>query len=223
MEFIHQCLEWLVVLCNFILKIDQYLEVIIKGYGVLTYFILFLIIFCETGLVITPLLPGDSLLFAAGALSARGLLDIRLLFVLIASAAILGDMVNYAVGRYFGVHLFKTESRFLKKDYIARTHRFLEKYGNKAIVFCRFVPIIRTFTPFVTGFGQMNYLKFMTYNIGGGLAWTAIFLAAGFFFGGIPVIRSSMTVTILIIIGLSLIPIMIELYKAQKRQKSSCC
>ncbi len=217
MEILHQCWDFIFFLINFVLKIDQYLELIIKDYGLLTYLILFLIVFCETGLIVTPILPGDSLLFVAGAIASRGLLDIKLLLLLIASAAILGDMVNYSVGRFFGVHLFKNQSRFLRKEYIDKTHQLFEKYGNKAIVICRFVPIVRTFTPFVAGFGQMTYSKFMFYNIAGGLAWAVIFLLGGYFFGGIPVIKQSLTLTIMGIVALSLIPIAYELVKARKR------
>ena len=189
---------------------------IIKDYGVLTYAILFAIVFCETGLIVTPILPGDSLLFVAGAIASRQLLDIRLLIVLISAAAILGDMVNYSVGRWFGVQLFKSESRFLKKSYIERTHKLFEKYGNKAIVLCRFVPIVRTFTPFVAGFGQMNYAKFMFYNISGGTAWACIFLLGGYFFGDLPFIKQSLTLTIVAIVALSLVPIYFEVFKARR-------
>jgi membrane-associated protein len=204
---------------NFVLKIDQYLEMIIKDYGVLTYLILFLIIFCETGLIVTPILPGDSLLFVAGAIASRGLLDVRLLILLIAVAAIIGDMTNYAVGRFFGVRLFKNQSRFLKKEYIEKTHKIFEKYGNKAIVICRFVPIVRTFTPFVAGFGQMNYGKFMLYNVLGGLSWALIFLLGGYYFGEIPVIKKSLTLTIIGIVLLSMVPMFVEIVKARRASR----
>lgn len=217
MEIIHQFFDFIVFLINFILKIDQYLELIIKDYGVLTYLVLFLIVFCETGLIVTPILPGDSLLFVAGAIASRGLLDIRLLILLIASAAILGDMVNYTVGRFFGDRLFKNESRFLKKSYIDKTHILFEKYGNKAIVICRFVPIVRTFTPFLAGFGKMTYPKFMFYNVTGGIAWTLIFLLGGFYFGEIPIIKRSLTVTIFVIIILSVLPMIIEIIRARRK------
>lgn len=193
------------------------MEVIIKNYGTMTYLVLFLIVFCETGLIVTPILPGDSLLFVAGAIASRGLLDIRLLILLISFAAIIGDMVNYTVGRLFGVQLFKTESRFLKKSYIEKTHTLFEKYGNKAIVLCRFVPIVRTFTPFIAGFGQMHYGKFMVYNIVGGTAWALIFLLGGFYFGELPVIKQSLTLTIIGIVFLSMLPMFIEIFRAKRR------
>lgn len=223
MELLHQFLDLVFFLFNFVLKIDQYLEIIIKDYGALTYLILFLIIFCETGLIITPILPGDSLLFVAGAIASRGLLDIRLLFLLITSAAILGDMVNYTVGRFFGVSLFKRKSRFLKKEYIDKTHAIFEKYGNKAIVLCRFVPIVRTFTPFIAGFGQMHYGKFMTYNVVGGISWAVIFLLGGYYFGEMPFIKNSLTLTIIGIVILSCIPMIVEIIRAKRRRKNPTC
>ncbi len=217
MELLHQFVDFAYFIIHFVLKIDVYLENIIRDYGVLTYVILFLIIFCETGLVVTPILPGDSLLFAAGAICARGLLDIWALFALVSFAAILGDMVNYSIGRFFGARLFKEQSRFLKPEYISRTNRFFAKYGNKAIVLCRFAPIVRTFTPFVAGFGKMHYAKFMNYNIIGGISWAAIFLAAGFFFGNLPIIRSSLTLVLIGIAVLSVIPMLIEMYRMRTR------
>lgn len=220
MELLHQCLDFVYFMVNFVLKIDQYLELIIKDYGALTYLILFLIVFCETGLIVTPILPGDSLLFVAGAIASRGLLDIRLLLLFIASAAIIGDMTNYTIGRFFGVSLFKRESRFLKKSYIEKTHKLFEKYGNKAIVLCRFVPIVRTFTPFIAGFGQMSYGKFMFYNVVGGIAWSVIFLLGGYFFGELPIIKKSLTLTIIGIVFLSMLPMFIEIWRARRYQKT---
>jgi membrane-associated protein len=208
--------EFIFFLFHFILKIDQYLGAIVKDYGVLSYFILFLIIFCETGLVFTPILPGDSLLFAAGALCGRDLLNFKLLTILVIVAAVLGDTLNYTVGKYFGEKLFKENNRFLKKDYIDRTHAFYDTYGAKAIIFCRFIPIVRTFAPFIAGFGKMHYLKFMTYNILGGILWAVIFISGGYFFGDLPVIRESLTLAVMGIIFLSLLPLLFEIMKKFK-------
>lgn len=213
MDIIFSFFDFFVFLFQFILRIDQYLETIILNYGVLVYLILFLIIFCETGLVVTPILPGDSLLFAVGAFSARGLLDLKLAMSLIIVAAILGDTVNYLLGKSFGVYFFSEKSRFLKKSYIDRTNRFYEKYGNKTIVFARFVPIVRTFAPSIAGFGRMNYSKFMTYNVVGGIVWTVMFTLSGYFFGEIPVIRESLTLMIIGIIVLSVLPLVFTIGK----------
>ncbi len=202
---------------HFILKIDVYLETIVQDYGTTTYGILFLIIFAETGLVVTPFLPGDSLLFAAGALAGRGALEIGTLFAIVIVAAVAGDTVNYAIGKFFGEKLFRDQSRFLKKEYIERTNRFYERYGAKAIIFCRFVPIVRTFAPFVAGFGQMNYGKFTLYNVSGAILWSVVFLTAGYFFGDLPVVRKSMTMMILGIIVLSVLPLVYEVYKARRQ------
>lgn len=223
MELIYQFADFIYLLFDFIFKIDQYLELFIQDYGTLTYLILFAIVFCETGLIVTPILPGDSLLFVAGALASRDLLDIKLLFGLLVSAAILGDMMNYTIGKYFGLKLFKSNSRFLKKEYIDQTHELFEKYGSKAIVYCRFVPIVRTFTPFVAGFGQMSYRKFMFYNIFGAFSWCLIFLSAGYLFGEIPVVKKSLTLMILIIIAISVLPIVFQLLKqrAMKKKKDT--
>ena len=208
LEILLQSVDFFVFLFQFILKIDKYLETIILNYGVFVYVILFLIVFCETGLIVTPILPGDSLLFAVGAFSARGLLDFPLVVVLIMTAAILGDSVNYFVGRKFGAFFFREHSRYLKTSYIDNTNRFYEKYGSKTIVYARFVPIIRTFAPFIAGFGKMNYSKFMIYNVFGGIAWTLIFTLFGFFFGELPIIRESITMMTLGIIVVSVLPLL---------------
>ena len=218
MELFTHAYEFIIFLFHFILKIDQYLDVIVRDYGMLTYGILFLIVFCETGLVVTPILPGDSLLFAAGALSARGAINLHYLVLLVIVAAILGDTVNYTIGKYFGERLFKGRSRFFKKSYLDKTHHFYEKYGNKTIVFCRFVPIVRTFAPFIAGVGKMNYLKFMSYNIVGGMAWAMIFVYGGYFFGNVPVIRESLTLMIIVIIAVSLMPIAVEIVKSMRKR-----
>lgn len=206
-------------LIDFILHIDEHLADIIAQYGTWTYAILFAIIFVETGLVIMPLLPGDSLLFAAGAFAARGVMDPFVLFVLLSIAAILGDSVNYAIGRSIGPRAFTGESRFLKKKYLDRAHEFYEKYGGRAIVFARFVPIVRTFAPFVAGAAQMTYSKFLLYNVAGGVVWIALFVFAGYFFGTIPAVERNFELVIFGIIGVSVLPMIYEYIKA-KRAKS---
>jgi membrane-associated protein len=193
------------------LHLDVHLYAVIQQYGVWTYLILFLIIFCETGLVVTPILPGDSLLFAAGTFAASGALDPAWLFGLLSVAAIAGDAVNYAIGHFMGPKVFTQEdSRFLKKEYLDRTHQFYEKYGGKTIIIARFVPIVRTFAPFVAGVGSMSYGRFASYNVVGGIAWIAICLFAGYAFGNIPVVKENFTLVILAIIFISILPGLIE-------------
>lgn len=194
---------------DFILHIDKYLGIIIQNYGFLVYFILFLIIFCETGLVVTPFLPGDSLLFVAGTFAAADFMNIFYLFVILGVAAVFGDSLNYSIGNYFGAKI-SSENKWIKKEYLDKTHDFFEKHGSKAIVMARFVPIIRTFAPFVAGIGKMRYSKFLFYNVFGGILWVSIFLFAGFFFGGMPVVEKNLNYVILGIIFVSLIPIIYE-------------
>ena len=196
---------------DFILHIDEYLGAIIQNYGLLSYLILFIIILCETGLVIAPLLPGDSLLFITGTFAAAGFLNVFYLFIILAMAAILGDNLNYFVGNYLGGKLIGR--KWIRKEYIERTHGFFEKHGNKTIVLARFLPIIRTFAPFVAGVGKMHYPKFLFYNIFVGILWVSIFLFAGFFFGGIPVVEKNLNYVIFGIVFASLIPIMYEFLK----------
>jgi membrane-associated protein len=198
------------------LHLDQHLSRIIADYGVWTHLILFLIIFAETGLVVTPLLPGDSLLFAAGTFAALGDLDLWLLVVLLIGAAILGDTVNYWVGAWIGPRAFSGNVKFLRKDYLDRTHAFYEKYGGLTIILARFVPIIRTFAPFVAGVGAMSYPRFITYNIVGAVLWVGLFVPAGYFFGNIPAVRKNFTLVILAIIALSVVPIALEAIRARR-------
>ncbi len=212
--------EFLKMIIDFIIHIDVHLSEIIRSYGVWTYLILFLIIFCETGLVVAPLLPGDSLLFAAGTFAARGDLNVFWLFLLLSVAAILGDTANYWIGSYLGPRVFHKEKvRFLNKEYLERTHRFYEKYGGKTIIIARFVPIIRTFAPFVAGIGSMTYGKFISYNVAGGILWIGAFAYAGYFFGNIPMVKRNFTMVIFAIIILSVMPGVIEFikHKMQKR------
>jgi membrane-associated protein len=200
------------------MHLDKHLDVIIRTYGVWTYLLLFIVIFCETGLVVTPLLPGDSLLFAAGTFAALGSLKVELLYILLAAAAIGGDTVNYWIGHYVGPKVFyKEDVRFLNKKYLDRTHEFYEKHGGKTIILARFIPIIRTFAPFVAGIGRMTYGHFITYNVLGGLVWIAIFLFGGYFFGNIPVVKDNFTLVIMAIIFISVMPMMIEFLNQRYR------
>ena len=203
------------------LHLDQHLGQLISQYGTWTHLILFLIVFCETGLVVTPFLPGDSLLFAAGALAANenSGLNVVLLFILLALAAIIGDTVNYGIGHAIGPRAFQGNIRFLKKEYLDRTHQFYEKHGGKAIVIARFIPIIRTFAPFVAGIGSMTYGKFIVYNIGGGIAWTAFFIFFGYIFGNLPIVKDNFSLVVIAIIVLSLLPPVFE-YIQSRREKS---
>jgi len=196
---------------DFILHLDVHLVEIFHQYGTLTYAILFLIVFCETGLVVTPFLPGDSLLFAAGALAAGSALQIRILLVVLFIAPLLGDQVNYWLGRILGGKLpFSEDARFLKKQYLDKTHSYYEKFGGKTVIIARFVPIVRTFAPFVAGIGKMHYLKFISFSIAGALLWVGSFLLGGYYFGNIPVIKKNFTLTVMAIILISLLPGLIE-------------
>lgn len=210
-------MELIQTFIDLFLHLDQHLTWVFENYGLWTYLILFLIIFCETGLVVTPFLPGDSLLFGVGALAAGSSLNVGWLFILLSIAAIVGDAVNYWIGYKIGSKLLQREdSRFIKKEYIDRTHRFYEKYGGKTIIFARFVPIIRTFAPFVAGIGRMSYWHFAVYNVVGGLVWISAFLYAGYFFGNIPVVKKNFTLVILGIIVVSILPGVIELVRARR-------
>jgi len=198
------------------LHLDQHLSRVIADYGVWTHLILFVIVFAETGLVVTPFLPGDSLLFAAGTFAALGSLDLWLVVVLLVAAAILGDTVNYWVGAWVGPRAFGGNIRFLRKDYLDRTHAFYEKHGGKTVILARFVPIIRTFAPFVAGVGAMSYPKFITYNVVGAVLWVGLFVPAGYFFGNIPAVRKNFTLVILAIIALSVLPIALEAIRSRR-------
>jgi membrane-associated protein len=201
------------------MHLDKHLGSVIQSYGIWTYLILFLIIFCETGLVITPILPGDSLLFAAGAFAARGDFDVLWLFILLTIAAVAGDTLNYWIGSYMGPKIFHKEKvRFLNREYLDRTHQFYEKHGGKTIIIARFMPIIRTFAPFVAGIGKMTYFHFISYNVIGGIVWIAAFVFGGFFFGNIPVVKRNFTLVIMAIIILSIMPGVIEYLRHRFRK-----
>jgi membrane-associated protein len=213
-------MDIIIYLIDFFIHLDKYLPLIIQSFGIWAYVIVFLVIFCETGLVVTPILPGDSLLFALGAFAAQGALNIEVLFILLCVAAIAGDTVNYAIGNYIGPKVFHYEdSRFFKKEYLLKTHQFYEKHGGKTIVIARFMPIIRTFAPFVAGVGAMSYSKFILFNISGGIAWVCLFLLGGYFFGNIPSVKSNFTFVIIAIVIISVLPGVFE-YWRQRRNNS---
>ncbi len=213
MEYLVSQIRWL---WDFLLHVDVHLNEIILQYGTGTYAILFLIVFCETGLVVTPFLPGDSLLFAVGAFSAAGSLQVELIAMLLFVAAVLGDALNYSIGSYLGPRVLTDKHRFFKKEYLLKTEAFYEKYGAKTIIIARFVPIVRTFAPFVAGVGRMSYAKFAVYNVVGAFLWVAIFVGAGYFFGNLPAVRKNFTLVILAIIVISVLPAMIEIWRNRK-------
>ncbi|MFM7767266.1 MAG: DedA family protein [Bacteroidota bacterium] len=213
MELIH-------FLIDFILHIDDHLGEIIQNYGLWIYAIIFLIVFCETGLVVAPFLPGDSLLFATGAIIAaqpEAGLSFWVMYWVIFVAAVIGDTTNYHIGKYIGEGVFKRESKYIKKEYLDKTRAFYEKHGGKAIVYARFVPIIRTFAPFVAGVGTMDYKRFVFYNVFGAFLWVTLFLGAGFLFGNLEFIKNNFSMVILTIILVSLMPIVIEYIKARRQ------
>ena len=217
MDLIH----WFV---DFFLHLDQHLAEVIQRYGTTTYFLLFLIVFLETGLVITPILPGDSLLFAAGAFAALGHLSLWPLFFLLCLAAILGDTVNYAIGARLGPKVFSySKSRFFNPEHLKKTHAFYEKYGGKTIIIARFVPIVRTFAPFVAGVGQMRYRQFIGYNVIGGVLWVSICVFAGYFFGNLPFVKKNFSVVVIVIVLISLLPAVIEYlrHRAEAKRKAA--
>ncbi len=213
-------MELIATFFDIVLHLDRHLQWLVSNYGVWIYLILFLIIFCETGLVVTPFLPGDSLLFVAGTVAATGGMDVHLLALLLIIAAILGDTVNYWVGHYLGPRVFHYEnSIWLNRRHLDRAHEFYERHGGKTIIIARFVPIIRTYAPFVAGMGSMTYRHFLSYNIGGAVLWVVSLLYAGFFFGNIPIIKQNLTLVIIGIIILSIMPGVVEYLR--HRAKSS--
>lgn len=214
MEFIKDIIE-------VIIHIDRHLDVVIKAFGSGSYLLLFAIIFAETGLVVTPFLPGDSLLFVVGAFAAKGSFSLVWLFLTLCAAAIIGDTVNYAFGKFFGERLLKKgDHRFFKKEHVERTHKFYEKYGGKTIILARFIPIVRTFAPFVAGIGKMSYYKFFIYNVSGALLWVSLFVFGGYYFGNIPFIKDNFLVVILTVMLVSILPVVIEFWKHHKAKRN---
>jgi membrane-associated protein len=213
-------MEFISYLIDLFLHLDKHLSQIIQNYGVWTYLLLFLVIFMETGFVVTPFLPGDSLLFAAGTFASPALgssLNIFLLWALLCTAAILGDTINYWIGHFVGPKAFSGEVRFLKVEYLDRTHEFYEKHGGKTIIIARFIPIIRTFAPFVAGIGAMNYGRFITYNVVGGVVWVTIFTFGGYYFGNLPFVKENFSLVVIAIIFISVVPMIFEFIKQRTR------
>ncbi|NJN63870.1 MAG: DedA family protein [Acidobacteria bacterium] len=207
---------------DFLFHAENHLRAFIESYGAWVYALLFAIIFCETGLVVMPFLPGDSLLFAVGALASQGMMDIGLLWVLLVTAGILGDSVNYSIGRYLGPKVFHYESSFFfKREHLMKAHAFYEKYGGRAIVLARFVPIVRTFAPFVAGIGTMEYRRFVFYNVFGAVLWVTLFLGAGYLFGSLPVVKENMKIVIVGIIVVSVLPMVWEYFKARAERRAA--
>ena len=217
MDLIH----WFV---DFFLHLDQHLAEVIQRYGTSTYALLFLIVFLETGLVVTPLLPGDSLLFAAGSFAGLGILRFWPLFFLLCAAAILGDTVNYAIGARLGPKVFHyPKSRFFNPEHLKKTHAFYEKYGGKTIIIARFVPIVRTFAPFVAGIGEMSYARFLAYNVTGGILWVSVCLFSGYFFGNLPLVKQNFSLVVIAIVFISLLPAVVEYlrHRAQAKRRAA--
>ena len=212
-------MELLKKILDIALHLDRYLSAVIQQYGLWTYAILFLIIFIETGFVVLPFLPGDSLLFAAGTFAALKALKVGWLILALSAAAIIGDTVNYWVGHHVGPKVFcRDNARFFKKEYLDRTHAFYEKHGGKTIIIARFVPIIRSFAPFVAGIGRMSYGRFLAFNVIGGIGWVVLLVGAGYFFGNIPFVKDNYSVAILAIIAISTVPVAVEYLKHRKKK-----
>lgn len=209
---------------DLILHLDRHLQDLIANYGAWTYAFLFAIIFCETGLVVTPFLPGDSLIFAAGALAAidtSGSFNVFVVWVLLMVAAVLGDTVNYWLGKYIGERIFEWKLPFVKREYLERTHQFYEKHGGKTIILARFVPIVRTFAPFVAGVGEMTYGKFFSFNVIGGTVWVTLFTFAGYAIGNVPLIKNNFSLVTIVIILVSVTPMIIDLINARREAKAA--
>lgn len=211
-------MEILIYIADFFIHLDRHLGVIIQSFGGWTYFIFFMVIFCETGLVVTPFLPGDSLLFGLGTFAALGMLQVEWLLVLLSIAAVAGNTVNYTIGKFVGPKVFHKENvRFLNKKYLDQTHEFYEKHGGKTIIIARFIPIIRTFAPFVAGIGKMTYTRFTIYNVVGSVAWITIFIIGGYYFGNLPAVQRNFTLVIFAIIVISVLPIVFEYFRRYTR------
>lgn len=212
-------MELVATLWDFALHLDAHLAAFIAEHGAWVYALLFAIIFCETGLVVTPFLPGDSLLFVVGTLAAAGGMDIVLVMALLVAAALCGDNVNYWIGRWAGPKVFRAEaSRWLNRRHLDRTHAFYERHGGKAIIIARFVPIVRTYVPFVAGIGAMPYARFLAFSVVGALAWVVSLSLAGYWFGNIPAVKDNLAVVIVVIVVISVLPIAVEFLRAQRRR-----
>ena len=209
-------MEALFFLFDLLIHIDKYLIDLINNFGYFTYAVLFGVIFAETGFVVTPFLPGDSLLFASGSFATKSILNPLILFLVLSGAAILGDTINYWIGHFLGERVFSEKSRFFKREYLDRTHAFYEKHGGKTIITARFIPIIRTFAPFVAGVAKMNYVWFLTYNVVGGLLWVGIFVFGGYYFGNLDFVQKNFSLVIIVIIIISLLPGIIEYIRHKK-------
>ena len=208
-------------LLDFVLHLDKHLADLVSQYGAWSYGILCAIVFCETGLVVTPFLPGDSLLFAAGAIASTGALDPRLLSIALFAAVIAGDNTNYWIGRSLGPKVFQAESsRLLNRKHLDRTHAFYDKHGGKTIILARFLPIVRTFAPFVAGVGRMHYPRFLAFSLGGGAFWVGLFVSTGYFFGSIPIVKQNFSIVIMAIIGLSVLPAFVEYWKHRRAPRA---
>ncbi|MBV4432029.1 DedA family protein [Clostridium tyrobutyricum] len=209
-------------LINIILHLDKYLNIIMQNYGLWTYGIIFLIVFCETGLVVTPFLPGDSIIFATGTLASEGIMEVFTLFMVFFIAAVIGDTVNYYIGKKVGNGILKKGNiKFINREYLDKAHRFYEKHGTAAIVIGRFIPIIRTFVPFVAGVGEMKYSTFIIYNMLGAFLWICLFLGGGYFFGNLPIVKNNFSYVLIIIIIISLIPAVITFIRGKKKDNHS--
>lgn len=214
-------MEFVTYFIDLFIHLDRHLNAVIQSFGGWTYLLVFIVIFCETGLVVAPILPGDSLLFALGAFAALGSLEVELLITVLIIAAIAGDTVNYALGKFVGPRIFHEKGGpFFKREYLEKTQKFYEKHGGKTIVLARFIPIIRTFAPFVAGIGSMAYGRFISYNVSGGISWVVIFVTGGYYFGAIPLVRSNFTLVILAIILISVLPGIIELLRQRRNALS---
>lgn len=207
-------MDWINQLIDFILHIDSHLSELVSTYGILIYIILFLILFCETGLVIAPFLPGDSLLFAAGTMAATGNMNLFVLCLICILGAVLGNQVNFTIGKYFGPRIFEKDRKYIRKDYLDKTHLFYEKHGGKALIIGRYIPFIRTFVPFVAGISQMDSYKFTVYNVVGALLWIIPVVGVGYLFGNIPVVKENFSIIVLAILILSVLPMLIGLISA---------